>query len=140
MCQSIPVVQGRDRQLSRRTTTSYIDVGISTDHPSTSAGHLEDLLNVVVQTGTAESLYSPTIIGIDAFVAFPTVGKVRPDMFHVIGLVEGAKVNLVSSWHKTTSDVKSRCIITAEIEIAYHSLISSCENMKPLIIPTNQRS
>lgn len=36
-------------------------------------------------------------MGIDAFVAFPTVGKVRPDMFHVIGLVEGAKVNLVSS-------------------------------------------
>lgn len=77
-------------------------------------------------------------MGIDAFVAFPTVGKVRPDMFHVIGLVEGAKMNLVSSWHKTTSDVKSRCISTAEIEIAYHSLISSCENMKPLIIPTNQ--
>lgn len=54
-------------------------------------------------------------MGIDAFVAFPTVGKVRPDMFHVIGLVEGAKVNLVSSWHNTASDVKNRCISTAEI-------------------------
>ncbi len=55
-------------------------------------------------------MYSPTIMGIDGFVASATVGKRTPDTFHTTGLAEVAKVNFVRSWHRTTSRFVGRCV------------------------------